>query len=59
MKMNLPNKLSVLRLIMVPIFMVVMLLPTFTSFSPTTDMILTLAGAFLFPLADEDKEVAE
>ena len=46
--MNLPNKLSVLRLILVPIFMVVMLLPVFTSFSPTTDMILTLAGAFLF-----------
>ena len=48
MKMNLPNKLSVLRLIMVPIFMVVMLLPVFTEFSATTDMILTLAGAFLF-----------
>ena len=28
--------------------MVVMLLPTFTSFSATTDMILTLVGAFLF-----------
>ena len=49
--MNLPNKLSVLRLILVPIFMVVMLLPVFTSFSPTTDMILTLAGAFLFIVA--------
>ena len=48
MKMNLPNKLSVLRLIMVPIFMVVMLLPVFTDFSATTDMILTLTGAFLF-----------
>ena len=48
MKMNLPNKLSVLRLIMVPIFMVVMLLPVFTEFSATTDMILTLVGAFLF-----------
>ena len=48
MKMNLPNKLSVLRLIMVPIFMVVMLLPVFTNFSETTDMILTLAGAVLF-----------
>ena len=48
MKMNLPNKLSVLRLIMVPIFMVVMLLPTFTSFSPTTDTALMLVGAFLF-----------
>ena len=48
MKMNLPNKLSVLRLIMVPIFMVVMLIPVFTELSATTDMILTLAGAFLF-----------
>ena len=48
MKMNLPNKLSVLRLIMVPIFMVVMLLPTFTSFSSTVDMILTISGAVLF-----------
>ncbi len=48
MKMNLPNKLSVLRLIMVPIFMVVMLLPVFTEFEPLVDTILTLAGAFLF-----------
>ena len=48
MKMNLPNKLSVLRLIMVPIFMVVMLLPVFTNFSTTADTILTLVGAFLF-----------
>lgn len=46
--MNLPNKLSVLRLIMVPIFMVVMLLPVFTGFSATVDMILTIAGAVLF-----------
>ena len=48
MKMNLPNKLSVLRLIMVPIFMVVMLLPTFTNFNPFVDLILTIAGAVLF-----------
>lgn len=48
MKMNLPNKLSVIRLIMVPIFMVVMLLPVFTSFSATADMILTISGAVLF-----------
>ena len=48
MKMNLPNKLSVLRLIMVPIFMVVMLLPVFTEFSATADTILTLVGALLF-----------
>jgi len=46
--MNLPNKLSVLRLIMVPIFMVVMLLPVFTDFKPLVDTILTLVGAFLF-----------
>ena len=46
--MNLPNKLSVLRLIMVPIFMVVMLLPVFTEFEPLVDTILTLVGAFLF-----------
>ncbi len=48
MKMNLPNKLSVLRLIMVPIFMVVMLLPVFTDFSPVADLILTVVGALLF-----------
>ena len=48
MKMNLPNKLSVLRLIMVPIFMVVMLLPVFTEFGAITDTILTLVGALLF-----------
>ncbi len=47
-KMNLPNKLTVLRLIMVPIFMIVMLLPAFADFSEVTDMILTTVGAFLF-----------
>ncbi len=47
-KMNLPNKLTVLRLIMVPIFMVVMLLPVFGDFSVETDMILNVVGAFLF-----------
>ena len=47
-KMNLPNKLTVLRLIMVPIFMVVMLLPVFADFSPIADMILTVVGALLF-----------
>lgn len=46
--MNLPNRLTVLRLIMVPIFMVVMLLPAFADFSEITDMILTVIGAFLF-----------
>ncbi len=47
-KMNLPNKLTVLRLIMVPIFMAVMLIPVFISFNTTTDMILSVVGAFLF-----------
>ena len=46
--MNLPNKLTVLRLIMVPIFMVVMLLPVFGSFSLETNMILNVVGALLF-----------
>ena len=46
--MNLPNKLSVLRLIMVPIFMVVMLIPVLANVSPVTDTVLTLVGAFLF-----------
>ncbi len=46
--MNLPNKLTVLRLIMVPIFMIVMLLPVFIQFTSTVDMILTFVGAFLF-----------
>jgi len=47
-KMNLPNKLTVLRLIMVPIFMVVMLLPVFGNYSLETNMILNVVGAFLF-----------
>ena len=46
--MNLPNRLTVLRLIMVPIFMAVMLLPAFADFSDVIDMILTVVGAFLF-----------
>ena len=45
--MNLPNRLTVLRLIMVPIFMAVMLLPSFADFSDVIDMILTVVGAFL------------
>ncbi|MGM9644032.1 MAG: CDP-diacylglycerol--glycerol-3-phosphate 3-phosphatidyltransferase [Eubacteriales bacterium] len=47
-RMNLPNRLTVLRLIMVPIFMVVMLLPAFADFSDVTDMILTVVSAALF-----------
>ena len=46
--MNLPNKLTVIRLIMVPIFMAVMLIPVFTNFSPAADIILNLIGALLF-----------
>ncbi len=46
--MNLPNKLTVIRLIMVPIFMAVMLVPVFTNFSPATDIILNLIGVILF-----------
>ncbi len=46
--MNLPNKLTVIRLIMVPIFMVVMLLPTFIDFSEITDTVLTIVGVILF-----------
>ncbi len=50
-KMNLPNKLTVIRLIMVPIFMVVMLLPTFVQFGKLTDNILTVVGVLLFIVA--------
>ncbi len=49
MKMNLPNKLTVLRLIMVPIFMAVMLLPTFVEFNnETVDTVLNIVGVLLF-----------
>jgi len=48
MKMNLPNKLTVLRLIMVPIFMVVMLLPVFLELGSLTESVLSLIGAALF-----------
>ncbi len=48
MKMNLPNKLSVLRLIMVPIFMAVMLVPCFVDVGRTANTVLQLIGAFLF-----------
>ena len=47
--MNLPNKLTVLRLIMVPIFMVVMLLPVFIDFhNDTVDTVLNIVGVLLF-----------
>ena len=50
-KMNLPNKLTVLRLILVPIFMVVMLLPIFIEFAPIVETALTIAGLLLFIIA--------
>lgn len=46
--MNLPNKLTVLRLIMVPIFMTVMLLPAFADFSPVVNTVLAITGVLLF-----------
>ena len=46
--MNLPNKLTVLRLIMVPIFMVVMLIPAFANLSSNVEMILNIVGVLLF-----------
>ena len=47
--MNLPNKLTVIRLIMVPIFMAVMLLAIFVPFqNGAVEIYLNLAGAFLF-----------
>lgn len=46
--MNLPNKLTVIRLIMVPVFMALLLVPIFTSFSPAADIYLNLTGALLF-----------
>ena len=50
-KMNLPNKLTVLRLILGPIFMVVMLLPIFIDFSPLVKTLLTISGLLLFIIA--------
>ena len=46
--MNLPNKLTVLRLIMVPIFMAVMLVPAFANLSANLEMILNIIGVLLF-----------
>ena len=48
MKMNLPNKLTVLRLILVPIFMVVMLIPSFVELSPIADTIFAIISLLLF-----------
>ena len=48
MKMNLPNKLTVLRLILVPIFMAVMLIPAFVEMSPITGTIFAIVSLLLF-----------
>lgn len=48
MKMNLPNRLTLIRLIAVPFFMAVMLVPLFTDWSSLTDSILSLVGAAMF-----------
>lgn len=48
MKMNLPNKLTVLRLFLVPVFMVVMLVPCFAELSKTQNAIFLLVGVLLF-----------
>lgn len=49
--MNLPNKLTVLRLIMVPVFMVVMLIPAFASLSEGAVIAMNIAGVLLFIIA--------
>ncbi len=51
MKMNLPNKLTVLRLIMVPIFMAVMLIPCFAALDTTVSLVLNIVGVALFIIA--------
>lgn len=49
--MNLPNKLSLLRLIMVPIFMGVMLVPCFAELTFMQNMIFQIIGVALFIIA--------
>ena len=51
MKMNLPNKLTLLRLIMVPFFMVAMALPELLELAPTVHVACNIAGVSLFILA--------
>lgn len=48
MKMNLPNKLTILRLILVPVFMAVMLIPCFVDLKYVPYVIFQLLGAALF-----------
>ncbi|MBQ7378214.1 MAG: CDP-diacylglycerol--glycerol-3-phosphate 3-phosphatidyltransferase [Clostridia bacterium] len=51
MKMNLPNKLTLLRLIMVPIFMAVMAVPELFDIGTTAHVICNVAGVVLFIVA--------
>ncbi len=51
MKMNLPNKLTLLRLIMVPFFMVAMAIPELFDVTPTVHVACNITGVSLFILA--------
>ena len=51
MKMNLPNKLTLLRLIMVPFFMIAMALPELITLTPTAHNTCNIIGVSLFILA--------
>ena len=51
MKMNLPNKLTLLRLIMVPFFMVAMALPELIELAPAAHNTCNIIGVSLFILA--------
>jgi CDP-diacylglycerol--glycerol-3-phosphate 3-phosphatidyltransferase len=51
MKLNLPNKLTLLRLIMVPFFMAAMAIPELFSLSPSVHTACNITGVVLFILA--------
>ena len=51
MKMNLPNKLTLLRLLMVPFFMVAMALPELIELTPAAHNTCNIIGVSLFILA--------
>ena len=51
MKMNLPNKLTVLRMIMVPIFMAFMAIPEIFEVGATFHVICNIVGVVLFIVA--------
>ena len=48
MKLNLPNKLTVLRMIMVPIFMAVMAVPELFDIGTTAHVVCNIVGVVLF-----------